>query len=72
MKTKLEQYTTGDDSSFFLKISQEFIKELGWEEGDEVKVETTLDCYPSGEITSIIIANVTKNQDILVQDANKR
>lgn len=64
MKTKLEQHTIGDDSRYSLIIPQELIKELGWEEGDEVFFETTLDCYPSGEATSIIVANKTKNPNI--------
>lgn len=64
MKTKLEQYTVEGQSSYFLTIPQELIEELGWEEGDVVNIETTLDCYPTGEVTSIVIANETKNPEI--------
>lgn len=59
MKTKIQKMGNG----YFIPIPDEILKELNWNEGDDVSVETTLDCYDAGEMTSIIIANVTKGFD---------
>lgn len=59
MKTKIQKM--GND--YFIPIPDEILKELNWNEDDDVSVETTLDCYDDDEMTSIVIANVTKGFD---------
>jgi antitoxin component of MazEF toxin-antitoxin module len=61
MKSKVKQI----DNEYFIPIPNSLIQELTWEDGDEILVETTLDCYPNGEVNSIILANITKHNSIV-------
>jgi hypothetical protein len=61
MKSKIKQI----DNEYFISIPHSLIHELNWGDGDEILVETTLDCYPSGEVNSIILANLTKHNSIV-------
>jgi bifunctional DNA-binding transcriptional regulator/antitoxin component of YhaV-PrlF toxin-antitoxin module len=61
MKTKIENH----NGQYFVIIPDELLTELGWKYGDEVRLETTLDLYDNGDVTSIVIANMTKHPDII-------
>jgi hypothetical protein len=63
MKTKITR-SSNPVNYYFLPLPDRVLESLGWEEHDEVAIETTLDCYPSGEITSIILINLTKNKEV--------
>lgn len=64
MKTKIK----GFGNYYYVRISDELLKELDWKKGDEMLAETTLDCYPNGEVTSIVLANITKHRDVVEED----
>jgi bifunctional DNA-binding transcriptional regulator/antitoxin component of YhaV-PrlF toxin-antitoxin module len=61
MKTKIENH----NGEYFVIIPDELLAELGWSEGDDVRFETTMDLYDNGDVTSIVIANMTKHPDIV-------
>jgi antitoxin component of MazEF toxin-antitoxin module len=61
MRSKIQKVV----NDYFVYIPPSMIEELGWEDGDEILVDTTLDCYPKGEVTSITLANITKHSTII-------
>lgn len=67
MKSHIQKVEDG----YFIPIPDEMLNQLGWELDDEILLETTLDCYPKGEVTSIILANITKNSTIVEGDDNE-
>lgn len=56
MKTNIQKI----DGEFFIFIPDDLMNELDWQNNDEVSIETTLDCFDDKEVTSIIVANLSK------------
>jgi antitoxin component of MazEF toxin-antitoxin module len=56
-------------NDYFVYIPPSLVEQLRWKDGDEIIVDTTLDCYPKGEVTSITLANITRHFDI-VEESN--
>jgi hypothetical protein len=64
MKALIHKHKDSLLDTYYVNLPATYMKELGWEEGDEVLLEKTLDCYVTGEITSIVVGNVTKHPEI--------
>ena len=60
----MKVYRTKITLDGYVILPDELVQKLGWEEGDELKFETTDVCEETFEHEGIVISNITKNKEL--------
>ena len=53
---ELKSFSTG----VFVELPEELLKELEWKVGDEIEVSETENCFDWGEVKSLVLRNLSK------------
>ena len=51
-----------DNGDTIITLPDELLEEMGWKEGDTIDVDITDNCFDWGEVSSIALRNLTKEE----------